>query len=134
MGLCFFRQPFRKESRCFDRLKKVRPEAFGPPGMSLITPCRNETIMEAKPPGDDYRIRCPRLGHQISFSYCREENRGIPCFKTLDCWHRHFPVEAYLRETLTDEEWRRSFDTPSKTKMASLLELIEQAKQAREEE
>ena len=27
------------------------------------------------PPADDYEIRCPRLGHQIYFSYCRRESR-----------------------------------------------------------
>jgi hypothetical protein len=35
------------------------------------------------PPEDDYEIRCPRLGHQISFSYCRSENRGLGTTKML---------------------------------------------------
>lgn len=81
-----------------------------------------------KPPSDEYKIRCPRLGHPISFSYCRSENMGIPCFKTLDCWFEHFPVSDYLRETLTQEEWERAFQGARKTKVMSLLELIEQAK------
>jgi hypothetical protein len=80
------------------------------------------------PPGDDCQIRCPRLGHPISFSYCRLENMGIPCFKTLDCWFEHFPVEEYLRETLTVEEWDRAFQGAGKTKVMSILELIEQAR------
>jgi hypothetical protein len=89
-----------------------------------------ESIMNEKiiPPGDDYKIRCPRLGHPISFSYCRSENMGIPCFKTLDCWFEHFPVENYFREALTPEEWGSAFQKPLKTKVMSLLELIEQAK------
>jgi hypothetical protein len=73
-------------------------------------------------------IRCPRLGHQIEFSYCRKENRGLPCFKTLDCWHAHFPVEELLKKELTPEEWNQSFEIPSKPKVQSLLELIEEAK------
>jgi hypothetical protein len=79
-------------------------------------------------PGDDYKIRCPRLGHPISFSYCRSENLGIPCFKTLDCWFEHFPVEECLRGTLTGEEWNRAFRNSGKSKVLSLLELIEQAR------
>jgi hypothetical protein len=79
-------------------------------------------------PGDDYKIRCPRLGHPISFSYCRSENMGIPCFKTLDCWFEHFPVAAYLQMTLTQEEWNNAFNTTGKTKVMNLLELIEQAR------
>ena len=83
---------------------------------------------EIAPPGDDYRIRCPRLGHPIDFSYCRSENMGIPCFRTLDCWFEHFKVEEYLRGVLTVEEWESAFQGPRKTKVMSILELIEQAK------
>ena len=81
------------------------------------------------PPTDDQTIRCPRLGHQISFSFCRYENQGLPCFKTLDCWHTHFPVETHLRAALTSEQWEKVFNRPLDPKMASLLELIERAKE-----
>ena len=86
------------------------------------------------PPGDDYEIRCPRLGHQISFSYCRSENRGLPCFKTLDCWYDHFLVEEYFRKELTSEEWDKAFKRSGTNKVLSLLELIEQAKKRTKEE
>jgi len=85
---------------------------------------KKETI----PPGNDYLIRCPRLGHQIYFSYCRSENMGLPCFKTLDCWFQHFPVEDYLKEELKQEEWVKVFSKPPKPKLHSLIELAEQAK------
>ncbi len=79
-------------------------------------------------PDEQNQIRCPRLGHHVSFSYCRRENGGLPCFKALDCWFEQFPVEKYLREELSSEEWKRVFENPSKPKMTSLLDLIEQAK------
>jgi hypothetical protein len=82
------------------------------------------------PPDDDYLIRCPRLGHQIHFSYCRSENMGSPCFKILDCWFNHFPVEEYLREDLGPEEWNGLIEKPPRSKVLSLMELIEQAKEA----
>jgi len=82
-------------------------------------------MMKSTPPADERTIRCPRLGHQISFSFCRHENRGLPCFKTLDCWHAHFPIEAHLRAELTPEDWDKSFNRSLKPKMTSLLELIE---------
>lgn len=87
--------------------------------------------MEKKltPPDDDYKIRCPRLGHQIQFSYCVRENSGLPCFKTLDCWHTHFQVEDYLSDVLDREQWEKAFTRPSKTKVHSLMDLIEQAKE-----
>ena len=85
------------------------------------------------PPDEDYKVRCPRLGHMIHFAYCRIENRGLPCFKTLDCWFEHFGVEEHLRQELTPDEWERIFFRPPKTKMISLVELIEQAKQQKKE-
>lgn len=79
------------------------------------------------PPDDDLKIRCRKLGHQIYFSYCRRENSGLPCFKTLDCWHQFFPVEELLRRELTVDEWQDVFEKPQKPKILSLVELIEQA-------
>ena len=84
------------------------------------------------PPEDDYMTRCPRLGHQINFSYCRSENSGMSCFKILDCWYGHFPVEEYLRDELNSEEWCKTFETPAKPKVQSLMEIIEQAKKNRQ--
>ena len=82
---------------------------------------------EKIPPEDEFRIRCRKLGHQISFSYCRNENEGLPCFKTLDCWYVFFPVDEYLRREMNDDEWAEAFEKPVKPKALSLVELIEQA-------
>lgn len=79
------------------------------------------------PPDDSFKIRCPRLGQQIQFSYCRQENMGLPCFKTLDCWYVHFQVVEYLRQKLSAEQWREAFEKPATPKMVSLAELIEKA-------
>ena len=78
---------------------------------------------------DEYSIRCSRLGHSITFSYCRSENKGLPCFKTLDCWFQYFPVEDYLRERLSQEEWEMVFERQRHTKVQSLIELIEEARE-----
>ena len=80
------------------------------------------------PPDKDFQIRCPRLGHQIDFEYCRFENSGQPCFKTLDCWFNYFNVHDYLKEQLTPEEFEKAFQKKGKPKVLSLLDLIEQAK------
>ena len=77
-------------------------------------------------------IRCPRLGHQVDFAYCRQENKGVPCFKTLDCWHMHFPVAEYLQQELSDREWKAAFVQPNPPKLSSLLELIQTAKERTE--
>ena len=77
-----------------------------------------------KPPDDTFQIRCPRLGHQIHFSYCRRENSGLPCIKTLDCWYVYFPVREFLQQELKPDEWQNVFARPPKSKMESLLEIV----------
>ena len=79
-------------------------------------------------PDDSFQIRCPRLGHEIAFSYCRSESGNLPCRKVLDCWYPYFEVESYFREMLTEDQWQAVFETPPKSKMLTLFELIEQAK------
>lgn len=90
---------------------------------------KNMAAAEITEPGDEFKIRCRKLGHQIHFAYCRHENSGLPCFKILDCWYPFFPVEELLRGELTDEEWGDAFEKPLKPKILSLLELIEQAQE-----
>ena len=85
------------------------------------------------PPEDSFQIRCPRLGHEIYFSYCVQENMGNPCFKILDCWFRYFDVVSYLKSKLTEEQWGRVAEHHPKPKMVSLVELIEKAKQNKKE-
>ena len=79
------------------------------------------------PPEDSFQIRCPRLGQQIHFSYCRRENMGRPCFKTLDCWYIHFQVVEHLQQELSPAQWQEAFESPPTPKMISLAELIEKA-------
>jgi hypothetical protein len=79
------------------------------------------------PPDDSFQIRCPRLGQQIHFSYCRKENMGLPCFKTLDCWYIYFHVVDYLQKELSESDWQNAFEKPTTPKMVSLAELIEKA-------
>jgi hypothetical protein len=97
--------------------------------------CLKDLVMkkQSDPPGEDHKIRCPRLGHQITFAYCQAENQGLPCFKTLDCWFEHFLVEEYLRKKMDPEQWDKIFQNPKKPKMVSLVELIEQAKERKRE-
>lgn len=90
--------------------------------------------LEGTPPDDSFQIRCPRLGQQIPFSYCRQENMGLPCFKTLDCWYIYFQVVEYLQQELSSTEWQQCFEKPPTPKLLSLAELIDKARnQAKKE-
>jgi hypothetical protein len=82
-------------------------------------------------PMDQYNhleIRCPRLGHELNFSYCRREAGDLPCQRTIKCWQAFFPVEAHLRESLSAAEWGRFLRQSPGDKMTTIIDLIEQAK------
>ena len=79
-------------------------------------------------PYDKLEIRCPRLGHELSFFYCRQEAGDLPCQRIIKCWESFFPVETCLKESLTPEEWDRFIGHVPKDKMVTLMDLIEQAK------
>lgn len=83
--------------------------------------------LPSSPPDPSVTIRCPRLGHQIHFGYCRKENMGHPCFKTLDCWYPHFEVVEFFRSELTEDQFNRAFRVRAAPKMASLVDLIRKA-------
>jgi hypothetical protein len=73
--------------------------------------------------------RCPRLGHEVRFGYCRTLEGNTVCTRILNCWWELFAVEEFLRAQLTDEEFAAlAAPPPPKPKVLSLLELIEQAK------
>ena len=73
--------------------------------------------------------RCPRLGNPVPFSYCEVcGDDQQPCFKILDCWWEHFDVVQYLKDHLPEDQFNQLMADRPKPKVASLIELIEQAK------
>lgn len=77
---------------------------------------------------EDLWIRCPRLGGEAPFRYCMQEAGNLPCHRIIVCWQAFFPIEAYLRKTLSPQQWEEFSNRKPKEKIASLLELIEEAK------
>lgn len=80
------------------------------------------------PPDDDREIRCPRLGGQVTFGYCRQEALGKPCFKTMDCWHPYFEAEIFFRGELGDDVFEQIFHAVPKPRLVTLVDLIAQAR------
>ena len=77
---------------------------------------------------DNLEIRCLRLGGEVSFAYCRKEGGELPCLRVILCWHSYFPVEQYLRESMTASSWNSFILKTPKDKLTTLIELIEEAK------
>jgi hypothetical protein len=77
---------------------------------------------------DHLEIRCPRLGGEVTFKYCRVEGGELPCMRIFACWNCCIPVAQYLRETLSPEQLERFTGQRPKERIATLVELIEAAK------
>ncbi|MBN1799183.1 MAG: hypothetical protein JW822_11450 [Spirochaetales bacterium] len=77
---------------------------------------------------DDKKTYCRKLGHHLTFQYCRREKQGLPCKKIIDCWFDKFNIQNYLKEYYKMDELAHIFETP-RPKMETLVELIRQAQQ-----
>lgn len=86
------------------------------------------TDSSTRPPFEEIEIRCPRLGGPVSFEYCRVEEHGAPCARSIVCWSVHFDVKRFFEETLTPEEFQERFHRAPPSKLVTLLDLIEQAR------
>jgi hypothetical protein len=79
----------------------------------------------------DLLLRCRRLGHEVTFGYCRQETGGKPCHLILDCWWEQFDVRAFLRVNLSPADMadvERVRSSPPPSKVLNLFDLIEQTK------
>jgi len=77
---------------------------------------------------DSLQYHCPRLGHEVPFSYCRQEGGKMPCSRIVACWRRIFPVETWLKNALPPAEWETFCRQNQKDKITSLIDLIAKAK------
>jgi hypothetical protein len=77
---------------------------------------------------DHLELRCPRLGGEVTFCYCRKEGGELPCLRIITCWYPFFPVEQHLRESMTADLWDNFVYQTPKDKITTLIELIDAAK------
>jgi len=76
---------------------------------------------------------CPLLGGEIPFRYCRTANENLPCRRTLSCWELRVNIEQFLRDNYSVDQLDRAFSPPTKTRIETILELVEKAKKQRDE-
>ncbi len=82
---------------------------------------------------DNVELYCRKLGHLLTFSYCRTEHSGQLCTKIRDCWFEKIPIDEYLNANYSKEEISRLFKNP-KPKIVTLFELIQRAQAVSEKE
>ena len=80
---------------------------------------------------DDKTIRCPRVGGEVNFRFCRFENNMLPCRFIAGCWQGQMDIEALLQEHYTEEELDRIFAPPQPRmeRLVGLMEKVQKEKQ-----
>jgi hypothetical protein len=103
--------------------------AFGDRGLLCFSTMRYYVPM-MNPEKETTCIRCRRLGHEVPLDYCQGESDGKPCGKIIDCWWETMDIRAFLAERSTPEELAElEKNVPPRPKIASLAEMIEQARE-----
>ena len=80
---------------------------------------------------DQKEIYCRKLGHQLTFLYCRKESGSLPCSRIRDCWFERIPIDQFLEKHFSEEERARVLSS-AKPKTRTLFELIEEAQKRSE--
>lgn len=71
---------------------------------------------------------CSQLGGVIPFRYCRTVNESLPCRRILVCWEFRVDISRFLSEHYSYDQIRQALAPPAKTRIETMLELIEKAK------
>ncbi len=77
---------------------------------------------------DERSRHCPKLGHQITFSYCRLPGMETPCGKIYDCWWEAFDITTFMKANFS-EEVRKKVTAPPPPRAMSLLDIMKQAQE-----
>ncbi len=83
---------------------------------------------------DELIIRCPMLGGEVPFRYCRTLNDELPCRKIIICWEFRMEIAKFLSDHYSLDQIEKALAPPTKTRLETILELIEKAKKGKEEE
>jgi hypothetical protein len=82
---------------------------------------------------DTLILRCPQLGGEVPFKYCRTLNEDLPCRKIVVCWEFRLEIAKFLGEHYSIDQIERALAPPIKSRIETILELIEKAKKINEE-
>jgi hypothetical protein len=75
----------------------------------------------------------PQVGGQVPFRYCRTVNEDLPCQNIIVCWEFRIDILKYLGDHYPIDQIQSALASPNKTRLDTILELIEKAKKGKEE-
>ena len=81
---------------------------------------------------DTLVLHCPPLG-EVPFRYCRSVNETLPCRRIMVCWEFRIEIAKFLKDHYSVEEIQRALAPPNRTRIETILDLIEEAKKIKKE-
>ena len=80
---------------------------------------------------DELTIHCIQLGGEVPFRYCRTVSENLPCRRIIPCWEFRMDIISFLNEHYSSPDLQIVFSPPARTRIETILELIEQAKKTK---
>ncbi len=77
---------------------------------------------------DTSTLYCSQLGDEVPFRYCRTVNEDLPCRRIVVCWEFQMDISIFLNQHYSTDQIRRALAIPSKTRLDTILELIDKAR------
>jgi len=93
--------------------------------------CPSKTTMLEE--HDGLIIRCPPLGGEVPFRYCRTVNEDLPCRRIILCWEFRIEISKFLSKHYSIDQIQHALSQPTKSRVETIIELIEKAKNIKEE-
>ncbi len=78
--------------------------------------------------------RCPSLGGEVPFLYCRKADQTGPCRRLPGCWLDRIDIFEYIRRFYTNEEVERYFSHSDTDRLSQILKQLERIESMKEEE
>lgn len=60
----------------------------------------------------------------VEFTYCSSMNEGLPCRNIIGCWKDRTDIIAFLKENFSEEDLKKIFSGPPKTRIDRIVESI----------
>ncbi len=75
------------------------------------------------------RWRCPELGGEVTFGYCRKMASGLPCHHLYHCWEESLDIDAYVKHNFTPEQIAQAFETPPRGRVGTIYDVLRNLQQ-----
>jgi hypothetical protein len=60
----------------------------------------------------------------VEFKYCSSLNEKLPCRNIIGCWKDRTDVIAFLKENFSEEDLKKIFSGPPKTRIDRIIDSI----------